>query len=125
MFVSVTLCATRGRPVPNWIERSVRKSRTNFTSCHQVARSGAGSIPLLKIEKVTAVRSIGTIGWSRPRELRSCCFVGKARSKQPNVCRDLAEKNILQFRSQIHRKKVTPDHDESSASCYMTFGSIG
>ena len=56
MFVSITLRATRGRPVPNWIERSVCKSRTNFTSCHQVARSGAGSIPLLKIEKVTAVR---------------------------------------------------------------------
>ena len=55
MFVVIILCATRGRPVPNWIERSVRKSRTNFTSCHQVARSGVGSIPLLKIEKVIAV----------------------------------------------------------------------
>ena len=45
MFVLITLCATRGRPLPNWIERSVRGSRTNFTSCHQVACSGAGSIP--------------------------------------------------------------------------------
>ena len=48
-------CATRGRPLPNWIERSVRESRTNFTSCHQVACSGVGSIPLLKTGKVTVV----------------------------------------------------------------------
>ena len=56
MFVLITLCATRGRPLPNWIERSVRGSRTNFTSCHQVACSGAGSIPFLKTGKLPAVR---------------------------------------------------------------------
>ena len=56
MFVSIMLCATRGRPLPNWIERSVRESRTNFTSYHQVACSGAGSIPLFcKTVKVTVV----------------------------------------------------------------------
>ena len=55
MLVLITFCATRGRPLPNWIERSVRESRTNFTSCHQVACSGVGSIPLLKIGKVTVV----------------------------------------------------------------------
>ena len=29
--------ATRGRPLPNWIGRSVREGRINFTSRHQVA----------------------------------------------------------------------------------------
>ena len=55
MLVSITFCATRGRPLPNWIERSVRESRTSFMSCHQVACSDAGSIPLLKTGKVTVV----------------------------------------------------------------------
>ena len=104
------LCATRGRPLPNWIERSVRESRTNFTSYHQVACSGAGSIPLFENRKGDRrMRFIGTIGWSRFRELHSCCFVRKARSKQPNVCRDLAEKIYF---SSDHKSTVRNCYDE-------------
>ena len=55
------------------------------------------------------MRFIGTIGWSRFRELHSCCFVRKARSKQPNVCRDLAEKIYF---SSDHKSTVRNLHDE-------------
>ena len=119
MFVSTTLCATRGRPLPNWIERSVRESRVNFMSRHQVAPNpspflamsisgrartpscvaqvacpGGGSIPSSRIGKQGdyRMRAIGTTDWSRFRELRRCCSVGKPKCKQPNVCHDFAEK---------------------------------
>ena len=36
------------------------------------------------------MQAIGTIDWSRFRELRRRCSVGKPKCKQPNVCHDFA-----------------------------------
>ena len=41
------------------------------------------------------MQAIGTIDWSRFRELRRRCSVGKPKCKQPNVCHDFAEKYTL------------------------------
>ena len=38
------------------------------------------------------IQAIGTIDWSRFRELRRRCSVGKPKCKQPNVCHEFAEK---------------------------------
>ena len=149
MFVSTTLCATRGRPLPNWIERSVRESRVNFMSRHQVAPnpspflamsisgrartpscvaqvacSGDGSIPPLKTGKVIIVRK----PLERPigRSFENCVAVVPSGSQNVNnQMFVMILQKISRSKSQSRREKVTFDHhDEGPASCYMTFGSI-